>query len=148
MISRLFLPVLASVLLFTAVVRADMPAFYSNKGAAIGGYDTVAYFTLGKPVRGKPDIAVMWKGALWLFSTRENREIFEANPRAYAPQYGGYCAYGMSKGRAAGTDPEAWKIVDGKLYLIHNRSYMKVWSGESSQYIASGNENWPAALRR
>ena len=148
MTARLILPVLASLLLFGAVARADMPAFYSSKGAAIGGYDTVAYFTAGKAVRGEPDIAVMWKGALWLFSSRRNRDIFEANPRAYAPQYGGYCAYAMAKGRASGVNPEAWRIVDGKLYLIHDRVYMKVWLRDPAQYIVLGNRNWPAALGR
>ncbi len=145
---RLILSVVTFVLLLTGAGRADMPVFYSHKGAAIGGYDTVAYFTTGAAVRGQADIAVMWKGAMWLFSNRKNREIFEANPRAYAPQYGGYCAYAMSKGRAAGTDPEAWKIVGGKLYLIHNRTYMKVWERRPAQYIVLSDENWPEALRR
>ncbi|WP_245514064.1 YHS domain-containing (seleno)protein [Antarcticimicrobium luteum] len=143
---RPILSVLAALLMMTAVARADMPMFYSSKGAAIGGYDTVAYFTAGKAQRGRSDIAVMWKGAMWLFSNRRNRDIFEANPRAYAPQYGGYCAYAMSKGRALGTDPESWKIVDGKLYLIHNRTNMKVWVRNPPQYIVLSDGNWPEAL--
>lgn len=145
---RLFFSALFAVLVLAGAGRADMPVYYSKDGAAIGGYDTVAYFSAGKAVRGQPDFAVMWKGALWLFSSRRNREIFEANPRAYAPQYGGYCAYAMSKGWASGTDPEAWRIVNGKLYLIHNRTYMKVWEKDPSQYIVLGNANWPGALRR
>lgn len=145
---RLFLSVLASFLLLGSFARADMPAFYSSQGAAIGGYDTVAYFTTGEAVRGQSDIAVMWKGALWMFSSRKNREMFEANPRAYAPQYGGYCAYAMAKGQASGADPAAWRIVNGKLYLIHNRTYMKVWERDPSQYIVLGNANWPGVLRR
>ena len=144
---RLILPFVAFLLL-TAAARADMPVFFSDNGAAIGGYDTVAYFTAGEAVRGKRDIAVMWKGALWLFANREHRRIFEANPRKYAPQYGGYCAYAMSKGRAAGTDPEAWEIVEGKLYLIHNRDYMKVWERNPAHYIVLSDANWPEPLRR
>lgn len=149
MILRLFLSVLTSLLLLGAVARADDTSpYYSKGGAAIGGYDTVAYFTTGAAVQGDPEYAVMWKGAMWQFASRKNREIFEANPRAYAPQYGGYCAYSMSKGRMSGTDPEAWRIVDGKLYLIHNRIYMKVWVRDPTHYIVLGNANWPGILRR
>jgi len=145
---RLILPVLALFLMLTPTARADMPVFFSSKGAAIGGYDTVAYFPTGRAQRGRADFAVMWKGALWLFANRKNLEIFEANPRAYAPQYGGYCAYAMSKGRAAGADPEAWRIVEGKLYLIHDKSYMGVWQENQAQYIVLGDANWPGALGR
>ncbi|MDF1715807.1 MAG: YHS domain-containing (seleno)protein [Antarcticimicrobium sp.] len=144
---RLFLSVLASLLL-PSMALAEMPVFYTRQGVAIGGYDTVAYFTEGGAVQGRPDFAVMWKGAVWLFATRKNREIFEANPRAYAPQYGGYCAFAMSKGQASGTNPEAWKIVDGKLYLIHNHTYMKVWLQDPAQYIVLSDANWPGPLGR
>lgn len=143
---RLILSVLAAVMLLPTVLRAEMPVFYSSGGAAIGGYDTVAYFTSGAPVRGKPELSVMWKGAVWLFASARNREIFERNPRAYAPQYGGYCAYAMSRGMASGTNPEAWKIVGGKLYLIHNLNYMKVWLRDPPQYIALSDANWPEPL--
>lgn len=144
---RLILSVLTALLLLTSVVRADTSVIHASKGAAISGYDTVAYFTVGKAVRGKPDIAVMWKGAVWLFSTRKNRETFEANPRAYAPQYGGYCAYAMSKGQILGANPEAWRIVDGKLYLIHSFTYMKFWEKNPPQNIVLAGANWPGVLR-
>lgn len=120
--------------------------FYANDGTAIGGYDTVAYFTRGAPTMGQPDIAVMWKGAIWHFSSHENREAFEANPRAYAPQFGGYCAYAVALGYTTSTDPQAWKIVDGKLYLVHSRDIEQVWERELTGNIALAEAHWPGVL--
>lgn len=137
------------ILLLAGAVRAgDRALFYARNGVAISGYDTVAYFVSGAAVPGRPDIAVMWRGAVWRFATRRNREVFEANPRAYAPQYGGYCAYGVAQGHAMGSDPLAWHIVDGKLYLIHNPDLLKAWLADPVGFIARSEANWPAALFR
>ena len=144
---RATLPVIALLALFlAAAARADQPIFYSHDGAAIGGYDTVAYFTSGAPVRGRPDIAVMWKGAVWLFSSMSNRERFEANPRAFAPQYGGYCAYGVSRGYTMETDPTSWQIIGGKLYLIHDSGVLALWTRDTAGNIAMSEANWPDVL--
>lgn len=129
------------------VAQADQPMFASRDGAAIGGYDTVAYFMSGEPVRGHRDIAVQWKGAVWLFSSQRNRETFESNPRAFAPQYGGYCAYAVSRGGTSQTDPRAWRIVDGKLYLIHNNAVLRLWLDDLAGNIGLSDANWPAVLR-
>lgn len=143
---RLVLSVIVAALVLAGPGRADMPVFYSSDGAAIGGYDTVAYFRSGSAVPGRREITVMWKGAVWRFASQTNREAFEANPRAYAPQYGGYCAYAVSRGHVAGTDPEAWRIVDGKLYLIHSRSILEIWARDPKAHIARSKANWPAVL--
>ena len=145
---RLFLSVVAMLLVaFTASARADAPVFYSTNGAAINGYDAVAYFTAGAPVKGRSDFAVMWKGAIWQFSSLQNREAFEADPRSFAPQYGGYCAYAMSLGRHVSTAPEAWSIVAGKLYLIHTTAVRRLWARDIGGNIARADANWPGALR-
>ncbi len=144
---RATLPVIALLAQFLGTTaRADQPIFYSHNGAAIGGYDTVAYFTSGAPVRGRPEIAVMWKGAVWLFSSMSNRERFEANPRVYAPQYGGYCAYGVSRGYTMKTDPTSWQIIGGKLYLIHDQGVLALWARDTAGNIAMSEANWPAVL--
>jgi YHS domain-containing protein len=127
-------------------VQAETPIFYASQGAAIGGYDTVSYFSSGKPVRGAPEIAVMWKGAVWHFATHENRAAFEANPHAYAPQFGGYCAYAMGMGYISTTDPLAWQIIDGKLYLIHSQGVERMWSQDVDGNISRAEVNWPAPL--
>jgi len=144
---RTFLACLA--LLFsglTAPLRGETPVFYTDGDSAINGYDTVAYFTVGEPVEGRADIAVMWKGVIWRFSSRAHREAFEANPRAYAPQYGGYCAYGVSRGHRHITAPEAWYIDHGKLYLIHTRHVRTLWKRDMVGNIARADANWPSVL--
>lgn len=127
-------------------VRADAPIYFSQQGAAINGYDPVAYFTDGAPVQGRSEISVMWKGVVWLFANHEHREAFEANPRAYAPQFGGYCAYAISLGYRDATEPDAWAIVDGRLYLIRSVRVLTLWEQDADRNIARAAANWPAVL--
>ncbi len=135
------------VVVFAAsTARSDAPLFHSSAGAAIQGYDVVTYFTLGKPEPGDPKHAVLWKGATWRFVSSKNREMFEANPRAYAPQYGGYCAYGVSEGYVVRTDPTVWRIHEGKLYLIHSTAVSVRWIQDIPNYIDQADANWPAVL--
>jgi len=130
----------------TAPLRAESTMFYSGGMGAINGYDTVAYFITGRPVKGRADISVQWKGAIWRFSNHANRETFEADPWAYAPQYGGYCAYGVSQGLREETAPDAWQIVNGKLYLIHTPEVKLVWIRDLDGHIIRANSNWPGVL--
>ena len=148
MILRHPLALLALVLLLPLAARADEPMIYASNGQAIQGYDTVAYFTDGKAVKGDLRYSVMWKGAIWLFASAQNRELFEANPRGYAPRYGGYCAYGMARGRVVGSTPETWSIRDGRLYLVNGSAIAARWQKDAEAEIALANANWPAALAR
>lgn len=125
---------------------ANTSAVYANKGVAVDGSDVVAYFTQGKPVAGSSDFAHDWNGVTWHFSNAANRDAFAADPAAYAPQYGGYCAWAVSQGYTASTIPDAWKIVDGKLYLNFNRRIQRRWERDIPGHIASGNANWPGVL--
>ncbi|WP_083347684.1 YHS domain-containing (seleno)protein [Ruegeria halocynthiae] len=120
--------------------------FYADNGMAISGYDAVSYFKAGTPILGQPDIALMWKGATWRFASEENRDRFERNPRAFAPQFGGYCAYAMAKGRLSSTDPQAWQIVDGRLYLTHSEAIERIWEKNASRNIREAEEHWPDVL--
>ncbi|MEY8827527.1 YHS domain-containing (seleno)protein [Sedimentitalea sp. XS_ASV28] len=130
-----------------SVARADAPVFRADHGKAVAGYDVVSYFTSEKPLPGDPTHAVLWKGVIWQFISRKNREKFEANPRAYAPQYGGYCAFGVSQGLVLKTDPMLYRIIDGKLYLLHDKAVWSRWVENVSEYIAEADTNWPAVLR-
>ncbi len=112
-------------------------------GLAIKGYDAVAYFTEGRPVKGLSSFVHVWNGATWQFSSEANRELFKADPAKYAPQFGGYCAWAVSKNYTADTEPEAWKIVDGKLYLNYNKDIQKKWEVDTLQRIEAGVKNWP-----
>ncbi len=120
--------------------------FYTADGAAISGYDAVSYFRTGAPVPGQPGIALMWKGALWRFATEDNRDRFERNPRAFAPQFGGYCAYAMTEGLLSSTDPQAWQIVNGRLYLAHSQAIERIWKQNVSKNIREAEAHWPRVL--
>jgi len=116
-------------------------------GPALRGFDAVAYFQEGKPVEGAADFAYEWNGAKWRFSSAANRDLFAKDPQKYAPQYGGYCSYAVSRGYTANGDPKVWKIVNGKLYLNYNEKAKGLWEQNIPQYIKQGDENWPRFLR-
>ena len=120
-------------------------SFWGNK--AVSGYDTVAYFTEGKPVKGDSKFTYKYKGANWLFSSAKNLELFKNDPEKYAPQYGGYCSWAVSQGYTASTDPEQWYIQDGKLYLNYDASVQKDWLKDKDNFIQLANKNWPSVLK-
>jgi len=112
-------------------------------GVAIEGTDPVAYFTVGKPVAGARDLEYRWMGATWRFASAANRDQFAADPERYAPQYGGYCAWAVSQGYTAKIDPQAWRIVGGKLYLNYSKDVQARWAGDIPGNIAKADANWP-----
>jgi hypothetical protein len=114
---------------------------------AIKGYDPVSYFTPGKPTPGSPDISYEWDGARWQFSDAAHRELFQSNPDAYAPQYGGYCALGMTTGNHGEVDPEVWAIVDGKLYLNYDKAARDEWRQNQAANIAQADRKWAEERR-
>jgi YHS domain-containing protein len=122
---------------------AQKPAVFSADGKAIRGYDPVAYFTEKKPVKGNPNWSYDWQGATWTFASAQHRDTFKADPERYAPQYGGYCAYGLSRGYKAPTEPDAWTIDGGKLYLNYNLSVRDDWDRDRQTYIQKADQNWP-----
>jgi YHS domain-containing protein len=112
------------------------------ENVAVKGFDTVAYFSADKAIEGNPQYSFIWNGAKWYFSSSENMEKFKADPERYAPQFGGYCAWAVSKGYTADGDPNAWKIVDGKLYLNYNQQVREKWEAEQPKLIEDGKKNW------
>nr|WP_275426979.1 YHS domain-containing (seleno)protein [Vibrio astriarenae] len=131
---------------FMGTAYALEPVYSDFFGKAIKGYDPVAYFTEGKAVEGDSDFQYEWNGADWYFSSQENLDRFVGNPERYAPQYGGYCAWAVSKGYTAKIDPHAWSVVDGKLYLNYNKSVQSTWQQDIAGNIAKGDANWPSLL--
>ncbi|WP_298431142.1 YHS domain-containing (seleno)protein [uncultured Jannaschia sp.] len=117
---------------------------YAEDGIAIDGTDAVAYFTDAAPVPGDPEITHDWAGATWRFASAANRDTFAADPRAYAPQYGGFCAWAVAaKGQLFSTRPENWAVVDGKLYLNFNDDVQETWNTDRPGFIAEGDRRWP-----
>jgi len=137
---------MVTVLSNTAALALDpiYTGFFSS--TAIKGYDTVAYFTENKAVKGSDDYSFEYKGATWLFSSQENLELFKANPQKYEPQYGGYCAYAVSQNQTASIKPELFTIHDGKLYLNFNKSINDKWLKQKEGYIVDADKNWPSLL--
>lgn len=156
MISRRTLISSASALIFAGMVFSSVPAFAEGgnffadptSDVAINGYDPVAYFTEGEPIEGNAEYSFSWQGAVWHFSSDENRDLFAAAPEKYAPQYGGYCAYAVSRGYTAPTVPEAWSIVDGKLYLNFSLGVRKTWAKDIAGNIIKADKNWPELSKR
>ena len=141
--------VLAVAFVLVAFTAADAQKVNTSfTGLAIDGYDPVAYFTEGKPVRGTSEFSFEFGGARYRFASAANRDLFAKDPAKYAPQYGAFCAYAVSRGYTADTDPLAWKIVDGRLYLNYNASAQKKWEEDLAVNIKKGDANWPALSRK
>ncbi|MCB2094812.1 MAG: YHS domain protein [Rhodobacteraceae bacterium] len=127
---------------------AREPEVFATDGVAISGYDPVAYFTEGRPVAGNPAHALKWRGATWRFASAGALDAFEMNPAAYAPRYGGYCAYAMAKGAVASTAPEAFTIDEGALYLNFSIAVRTIWREDIAGNVARADGYWPQALDR
>jgi len=135
---------LAAPLLASPALAARPQVFTNSSNVAASGYDVTAYFTAGEPVLGMAEFSAEWLGALWYFASAQSRDLFVANPEAYAPQYGGHCAYAASKGALASTVPEAWTIVENRLYLNYSLGVRSIWRKDISGNIALADGNWPS----
>lgn len=119
-----------------------------NNGLALQGYDPVAYFEDSKAIQGKEAFSVEYMGARYQFSSETNKALFLKNPSQYEPQYGGYCAFGMSNGYKAPIQPEAFTIVNNKLYLNYNSKVKEQWLKEQTKRIEKANENWEKLIKK
>ena len=134
---------LCAILLGAPSVARAQAQVFTEGGLAIRGYDAVAYFAAGQPVRGSAAFTHQWHGATWRFASAANRDRFAADPARYAPAYGGFCAYAVSEGYTAPTDPQAWRIVDGRLFLNYDRAVQRRWEQDIPGRISRGDANWP-----
>ena len=139
-VSKFFMA--SMVLVASAVSASAFAEDYSHSTPGISGYDPVAYFTDGKPVRGSGFHVTVVDGVTYAFATAEHQKMFEANPQKYLPAYGGYCAYGLGLGKKFVADPEVWRIVEGKLYLNLDKGIQQKWEKDIPGYIRKGDSNW------
>jgi len=141
-----FKPLIAAaaltVSLLSGAAFADEITTYVENGAAIGGTDPVAYFTQGKPVAGSDEFTAVYDDVTWKFASAENRDLFEANPEKYAPQFGGFCAFGAGKGFKVPVVAEAWQIIDGKLYLNNSLKVQERFDQNPQEHITNATLNW------
>lgn len=128
----------------------EQPAseIFHTEAGAIGGYDPVSYFREGRAVKGDEKYSEEWKDVMWHFSNLENLQAFKADPEKFAPQYGGYCAFGTAQGHKAPTQPDAWRIIDGKLYFNYNKEVQVKWLENQEQFIKTADKNWPDVKRQ
>ena len=145
----------AAVLLSTTALASEPPintlknsVFGGRTDTAINGYDPVAYFTVGKPVKGQDGLVTEWMGAKWKFSSQANLDLFKSNPEKYAPQYGGYCAYGVTQGSLVKVEPEQFTLRDGKLYLNYDADVQAKWLKDPAGYIKDADAKFQALLKK
>ena len=117
-------------------------AFYAVDGVALDGYDVVAYFTEGKPVKGNTTFAITIDSVQWRFSSEEHLKMFQDNKERYQPRFGGWCAYGVSENHKSPTSPDAWTIVNDKLYVNYNKKVKKIWLTDRDARIRAAEEYW------
>lgn len=141
----LSLIVVLGIVLSPAARASDVNAADVNaaSGLAVQGHDPVAYFTDGRPVKGDRRFQHDWNGVTWRFASAEHRDAFAAKPERFAPRYGGFCAYALAKGYRADIDPEAWTIVDDRLYLNYSKRVRNLWLQDVPGHIAAADQNWP-----
>lgn len=124
------------------------PVFATDR-VAIRGTDPVAYFEDARPVPGDRAHAFDWRGATWHFASAANRDAFAADPEAFAPRYGGFCAWAVAvRGELYTTQPENWSIVDGRLYLNFNDDIQARWEEDPHGFIAEADRRWPEIIAR
>lgn len=132
-----------SVFFYSIVAAADMPNL-SHSLVGLQGYDPVAYFTEKQARHGSGNHTYRYQDVAYIFASRDNLNVFKENPEKYIPQYGGFCAFAVAQGKRVVADPNAWKIVDDKLYLNLNKKVQKIWEKKTREYIESADANWPS----
>ena len=145
------IPVIVIVaVLASAVLAATASAgeFYEKDRVAIRGYDPVAYFIDKKPVKGTAEHQAEYKGSVFHFASKANRDAFTAKAAKYAPQYGGFCAFGTAGGYKASIDPAAFTVVEDRLYLNYNKDVQKQWRADVPGFVAKADKNWPAVSKQ
>ncbi|HEX7373631.1 MAG TPA: YHS domain-containing (seleno)protein [Steroidobacteraceae bacterium] len=139
LLARLFLSAFLTMTAATALAGE----YFEKDGVALRGYDPVAYFTDGKPTKGTSAHAYEYKGSKFYFATAANQRQFARDPAKYAPQFGGFCALGTANGYKVSTQPDAFAVVDGKLYLNHDLKVLGLWQADAPGYITKAQEKWP-----
>ena len=142
--------ILALALVFISVSAGPVMAADSiytswKNNLAVGGYDTVSFFS-GKPQEGKKEHTLEYAGAEWRFSTQGNLDLFKTNPEAFMPQYGGYCAWAVANNKLAKGSPKHWHVEDGKLYLNFNARIQRRWEKDISGFVSKAESYWPAII--
>jgi len=148
MMKKLFLALFVATLALPLVAQTKTLLNLDKAGLAIQGYDPVAFFTNGKPVKGKPEFPARHNGALYYFASKEHRDLFKADPAKYEPAFGGYCAYGVSRNKLVEIDVDAFQIVEGKLLLQYSKGVRDDFNKDTKGNLSKANTSWPALVEK
>jgi hypothetical protein len=141
---RIFFSIMISAICLARAATAQSSEVFAPSGIAINGYDPVAFFTESKPMKGLTGFSCNWKNVQWNFISQANLDTFKSSPEKFAPQFGGYCAYGTSQGHKAPTQVDTWTIVNEKLYFNYNMKVKGLWDKNRMPLIDSANVKWPS----
>lgn len=131
------------ILIFSLTAAfAQKSEIFEKDGTAIRGYDVVGFHTDARATKGSEKFIYRWKDTNWLFANQENLDMFKKEPEKYAPQYGGYCAYGTADGHKAPTETDTWTVKDNKLYFNYNKKVQQIWNKDQVGYIEKADKNW------
>ena len=143
LLSGFFIPLATVLFLIPMAAQAGTIYNVGWTGVAIKGYDPVAYFNDQMPVKGDKDFEYEWSGAKWRFASAKNLDMFKGDPEKYAPQYGGFCAFGVANGYLVKVDPEAWTVYESRLYLNYSLRVREQWKEDIPGNIRKADANWP-----
>ena len=139
--------IVATALLSASALAGELVNVAGASKIALNGYDPVAFFADGKPVNGSPAITAEHKGATYLFATEEHKKMFAQSPEKFAPQFGGYCAYGVAVGHLFPIDINTWQVRSGKLYLNLNPAVLKEFNADFDGNLGKATANWPGLVK-
>jgi len=149
MTRRLLLLSLFGLLTAAAAPAADKSLLNLNKeGVAIEGYDPVAFFVVKAPLKGKAEFTSEFHGAKYRFHSAKNKAVFDADPAKYEPQFGGYCAFGVSKGKLVEIDVNAFQIVEGRLLLQYSPGVREDFNKDPAGNLKKADLNWPKLVEK
>lgn len=142
--------VIGGLLITGPAIAAQAPKVVVNakSGLALEGYDPVSYFTEAAPAKGTEAFSAKHLGATYYFTSADHRDRFLNEPAKYAPQFGGYCGYGASRGYLASVDPEAYTIMNGRLILQNSKKVLELWKQEPEARLKLADGNWPTIVER
>jgi YHS domain-containing protein len=145
---KLFLSILLVVSALPAFAQTKSLLNLDKAGVAIQGYDPVAFFTENKPVKGDAKFPARHNGATYYFASKEHRDVFKADPAKYEPAFGGYCAYGVSRGKLVEIEVDAFQIVDGRLLLQYSKGVRNDFNKDAKGNLAKADVNWPGLVEK
>ena len=147
-LKKILFTIFVTTLALPLVAQTKTLLNLDKAGLAVQGYDPVAFFTGGKPVKGNRELGYHYNGATYYFASKEHREAFISEPGKYEPQFGGYCAYGVSRNKLVKIDVDAFQIVDGKLLLQYSKGVRDDFNKDQQGNLDKANANWPGLVEK